>query len=106
MVPFGPTLLPRPSIEKTSADSTICTRRGEASRNWKDPPKTRLETDHPDRAPGSDDVGGLKRHFNQAIQAIMKKPSITEAKNNLSALIDSVKGGSATLRASSEASPR
>jgi hypothetical protein len=34
----------------------------------------------------------------------MKKPSITEAKNNLSALIDSVKG--ATLRASSEASPR
>jgi antitoxin (DNA-binding transcriptional repressor) of toxin-antitoxin stability system len=36
----------------------------------------------------------------------MKKPRITEAKNNLSALIDSVKGGSATLRASSEASPR
>jgi hypothetical protein len=35
----------------------------------------------------------LKRHFNQAILAIMKKASITEVKNNLSALIDSVKGG-------------
>jgi prevent-host-death family protein len=39
----------------------------------------------------------LKRHFNQAILAIMKKASITEAKNNLSALIDSVKGGSPVL---------
>src|SRR3989442_6813642 len=80
--------LPPPSIEKTSADSTICTRRGDASRNWKDPPKTRLETDHPDRAPGPDDVGGLKRHFNQAIQRIMQKPSITVGKDNLSSLID------------------
>jgi prevent-host-death family protein len=39
----------------------------------------------------------LKRPFNQAILAIMKKASITEAKNNLSALIDSVKGGSPVL---------
>src|SRR5262249_4123812 len=40
---------------------------------------------------------GLKRHFKKAILAIMKKASITEAKNNLSALIDSVKGGSPVL---------
>ena len=40
---------------------------------------------------------GLKGHINQAIMAIMKKASITEAKNNLSALIDSVKGGSPVL---------
>lgn len=40
---------------------------------------------------------GLKSHSNQAILAIMKKASITEAKNNLSALIDSVKGGSPVL---------
>jgi prevent-host-death family protein len=39
----------------------------------------------------------LKRHFDQAILAIMKKASITEAKNNFSALIDSVKGGSPVL---------
>jgi len=39
----------------------------------------------------------LKRHFKKAILAIMKKASITEAKNNLSALIDSVKGGSPVL---------
>lgn len=39
----------------------------------------------------------MKRHFDQAILAIMKKASITEAKNNLSALIDSVKGGSPVL---------
>jgi prevent-host-death family protein len=39
----------------------------------------------------------LKRHFYQAILAIMKKASITEAKNNLSGLIDSVKGGSPVL---------
>ena len=32
-----------------------------------------------------------------AIIAIMKKASITEAKNNLSALIDTVKGGSPVL---------
>jgi hypothetical protein len=37
------------------------------------------------------------RHFYEAILAIMKKASITEAKNNLSALIDSVKGGSPVL---------
>lgn len=40
---------------------------------------------------------GLKSHFDQAILAIMKKASITDAKNNLSALIDSVKGGSTIL---------
>jgi prevent-host-death family protein len=39
----------------------------------------------------------LKSHFYQAIMAIMKKASITEAKNNLSALIDRVKGGSPVL---------
>jgi prevent-host-death family protein len=39
----------------------------------------------------------LKRRLDQAILAIMKKASITEAKNNLSALIDSVKGGSPVL---------
>jgi prevent-host-death family protein len=39
----------------------------------------------------------LKAHFNKAIIAIMKKASITEAKNNLSALIDSVKGGAPVL---------
>jgi len=31
-------------------------------------------------------VDGLKRHFYRAILAVMKKASITEAKNNLSAL--------------------
>jgi antitoxin (DNA-binding transcriptional repressor) of toxin-antitoxin stability system len=37
----------------------------------------------------------LKRPFYKAILAIMKKASITpEVKNNLSALIDSIKGGS------------
>src|SRR5438128_11741503 len=40
---------------------------------------------------------GLKSHPDQAILAIMKKASITDAKNNLSALIDSVKGGSPIL---------
>jgi prevent-host-death family protein len=35
--------------------------------------------------------------MNKAIIAIMKKASITEAKNNLSALIDRVKGGSPVL---------
>ena len=40
---------------------------------------------------------GLKRHSDKAILAIMKRASITEAKNNLSALIDSVKGGSPVL---------
>jgi prevent-host-death family protein len=40
---------------------------------------------------------GLKGYLNQAILAIMKKASITEAKNNLSALIDRVKAGSAVL---------
>ncbi len=39
----------------------------------------------------------MKSHFNWAIMAIMKKASITQAKNNLSALIDSVKGGSPVL---------
>jgi prevent-host-death family protein len=39
----------------------------------------------------------LKSHSNLAIIAIMKKASITEAKNNLSALIDTVKGGSPVL---------
>jgi hypothetical protein len=43
------------------------------------------------------DALGSKRHFNQAILAMMKKASITEAKNNLSALIDSVNGGSPVL---------
>lgn len=42
-------------------------------------------------------MDGLKSHSNQAILATMKKVSITEAKNNLSALIDSVKGGSPIL---------
>ena len=42
-------------------------------------------------------LNGLNSHFDQAILAIMKKASITEAKNNLSALIDSVKGGSPVL---------
>ena len=42
-------------------------------------------------------IDGLKQHFDKAILAIMKRTSITEAKNNLSALIDSVKGGSAVL---------
>jgi prevent-host-death family protein len=40
---------------------------------------------------------GLNGHLNQAILAIMKKASITEAKNNLSALIDGLKGGSPVL---------
>ena len=35
--------------------------------------------------------------MNQAIIASMKKASITEAKNNLSSLIDSLKGGSPVL---------
>jgi prevent-host-death family protein len=39
----------------------------------------------------------LKSRSDQAILAMMKKASITEAKNNLSALIDSVKGGSPVL---------
>lgn len=39
----------------------------------------------------------LKGQFNRAIIAIMKKASITEAKNNLSALIDRVRGGSPIL---------
>jgi len=39
----------------------------------------------------------LKSLNNEAIIAFMKKASITEAKNNLSALIDSVKGGSPVL---------
>ena len=39
----------------------------------------------------------MNRHINQAILAIMKKASITEAKNNLSALIDGLKGGSPVL---------
>jgi prevent-host-death family protein len=42
-------------------------------------------------------VESLKRHIDQAILAIMKKASITEAKNNLSALIDRVKGGTPML---------
>jgi prevent-host-death family protein len=40
---------------------------------------------------------GLNSHINQAILAIMKKASITEAKNNLSSLIDGLKGGSPVL---------
>lgn len=39
----------------------------------------------------------LKNLYDQAIIAIMKKASITEAKNNLSQLIDRVKGGSPVL---------
>jgi prevent-host-death family protein len=39
----------------------------------------------------------LKSLNKKAIIAFMKKASITEAKNNLSALIDSVKGGSPVL---------
>jgi prevent-host-death family protein len=39
----------------------------------------------------------LKSHQDQAILASVKKASITEAKNNLSALIDSVKGGTPVL---------
>ena len=39
----------------------------------------------------------MKTHSHMAIIAIMKKASITEAKNNLSALIDTVKGGSPVL---------
>ena len=39
----------------------------------------------------------LNSHSNQAILAIMKKASITEAKNNLSSLIDSLKSGSPVL---------
>lgn len=39
----------------------------------------------------------MKSVHNKAIIALMKKASITEAKNNLSALIDSVKGGSPVL---------
>ena len=34
--------------------------------------------------------GGLKRHLYRAILAIMRKASITEAENTISALIDSV----------------
>ena len=40
---------------------------------------------------------GLKSHSIMAIMAIMKKASITEAKNNFSALIDGVKSGSPVL---------
>ena len=39
----------------------------------------------------------LNSHLNQAILVIMKKASITEAKNNLSSLIDGLKGGSPVL---------
>src|SRR3989442_5956374 len=39
----------------------------------------------------------LNSHSDQAILAIMKKASITEAKNNLSSLIDSLKSGSPVL---------
>jgi prevent-host-death family protein len=39
----------------------------------------------------------LNSQIKQAAIAIMKKASITEAKNNLSALIDSLKGGSPVL---------
>src|SRR2546427_11009579 len=47
--------------------------------------------------PGTQTRNVLKSHPDQAILAIMKKASITDAKNNLSALIDSVKGGSTIL---------
>jgi len=40
---------------------------------------------------------GLSSRIDQAILASMKKASITEAKNNLSALIDGVKGGTPVL---------
>lgn len=43
---------------------------------------------------GSKDLNG---QMNQAILAIMKKASITDAKNHLSSLIDSLKGGSPVL---------
>jgi prevent-host-death family protein len=39
----------------------------------------------------------LYSYINEAIIAIMKKASITEAKNNLSALIDGLKAGSPVL---------
>lgn len=39
----------------------------------------------------------LNRPMNKAIVAIMKKASITEAKNNLSSLIDGLKGGAPVL---------
>ena len=39
----------------------------------------------------------MKSHINKAILAIMKKASITDAKNNLSSLIDGLKGGSPVL---------
>jgi prevent-host-death family protein len=42
-------------------------------------------------------TGSFNSHIIQAIVAIMKKASITEAKNNLSALIDGLKGGSPVL---------
>src|SRR5262245_9855059 len=42
-------------------------------------------------------AGRLKSHTDRAIIAIMKRASITDAKNNLSALIDGVKGGSPVL---------
>ena len=42
-------------------------------------------------------AGGLNSHNDMAIIAIMKRASISEAKNNLSALIDRVKGGSPVL---------
>ena len=42
-------------------------------------------------------AGSLNRLLIQAILAIMKRASITEAKNNLSALIDGLKGGGSVL---------
>ena len=39
----------------------------------------------------------LNRYIQRAILALMKKASITEAKNGLSALIDGLKGGSPVL---------
>ena len=42
-------------------------------------------------------VCGLKSRYDQAILAIVKKASITEAKNNFSALLDGVKGGAPVL---------
>ena len=39
----------------------------------------------------------VNSHINQAIMVVVKKASITEAKNNLSSLIDGLKGGSPVL---------
>jgi len=57
---------------------------------------TRVQ-DHSAPKTGRTPEDGLKSHYDKAIIAFMKKASITEAKNNLSALIDSVKGGSPVL---------